>query len=968
MVGSGVWQLAILGLGSGCVAAKWVVLEKIVMRAYALFLILFFALSKIPLVFAQDSLVAWEEKILTFEETGQSDSVDHYYPLILAAYRNADDLEYWLYSYWDWQAYWFDDTEKALTLLRTAKREAWRAPQTPAEKEALLWVDVNRGYHLFQSGRVSTSVDAYEAALALYEQYRFSDFPALDYLYLPLGAHYTRLGDNEKARALYEKAIAEYQASTTPEILAGLYNNLGLTYWNEDRQQQAISIYRAGLALDSLPISKRALLLRSLGQSLLEQGQIDEANRLAREALDLLQKVQRTAPDTEGLPGYLSGAWLLLANVQNTQGQGQAIFPALRRALNYAITARGTEKHRSVAKIRVALGNAYVQAGNPAAAHRQFTNALTSLLPSYQPQEPYDLPDSATFYGENAIYEALAGKADALLALSTSPADTTLHKKALACHLLASQAEWILRRLLQYESSRINLLTQSRDRIEDAIGVARTLWEQTGDNQYLYQAWAFAEQVKSAVLLDAIQRNRVQQSSTNNDILWQQARRVRQQLAYYERQLLLNPQSEQRPVWLTERDDLMDQMDRIEEKLARRYPAWSTVKQSTQVQTERDIVQLLRSHTSTTIEFFVGRKHIDVFVHAPDGTATWTRTRQPNRILALTRKLRGLLQSRQALQDATQYGATAHQLYQKLLHTALPSADTAGLLIIPDAWLSAIPFAALYYRPATEAGWAQAPFLLQRHQIQYAFSLAVLASQQQAEHAATKNILHLAPRFIDHPGNLPPLRYSETELSQLDRCGVQQYLDERATFTPLREHGADYLVVHLSTHAQVDSAGQNPRISFFDHQVFMPEIYALSLNAELVILSACETGLGAFEQGEGIMSLSRAFTYAGARGLISSLWRINESTTAQIIAHTYAELNHGATKAQALHRAKMHYLNDQNIPGFQKSPYYWAGLVYIGDNKTISWQPCPSSPWWIYGGIGALLLVLLGWWKYWREL
>ena len=934
------------------------------MRTYTPFLVLFFALSTISMVGAQDSLVIWEEKILTFEEAGQSDSVDHYYPLILNAYRQADDLEYWLYSYWDWQAYWFDDTEKALSLLHKARQNAWRAPQTPAEDEALLWVEVNRGYHLFQSGRVSASIEAYEAALTLLETHQFADFPALDYLYLPLGAHYTRLGDNEKARALYEKAIAGSRALAAPGVLAGLYNNLGLTYWNEDRQEEAIAVFREGLAMEDLPAAKKGLLLRALGQSLLELGQIAEAERLAQEALRTLQQVERTRPETEGLAGYLSGAWLLSARVRSAQGADDDAFPALRRALDYAIAARGTAQHRSVAKIRVALGAAYLRTDDPAAANRQFTAALTSLLPGYRPRHEHDLPDPATFYGENAIYEALAGKADALLALATSAADTTRQQQALACHRLASRAEWTLRRLLQYESSRINLLAQSRERIASAIAVTHTLYQQTGNDRYLYQAWAFAEQVKSAVLLEAVQRNRVQQTTTKQDSLWQQARRLRQQLAYYERQLLLNPQSVQRPVWLSERDDLMDQVDKLEQQLALDYPSWSTLNQPLSVQTDRDIIRLLQEQKVTTLEFFVGQTYIEVFTYAPDGTAKWIRLDRPARILALTQELRSLLQSRQALQDAERYTGIAYPLYQELLGEALSGIDHDRLLIVPDAWLSAIPFAALYHSPGTDVGWGQAPFLLQRYQVQYAFSLAVLATQRQAGKATAGNVLHLAPRFIDYPGNLPPLRYSEAELSQLDGCHVQQYLDEQATFARLREQGSEYAVVHLSTHAQVDSSGLNPRISFFDHQVFLPEVYALSLRADLVILSACETGLGIFEQGEGVMSLSRAFTYAGARGLISSLWRINESATATIINRTYATLTAGTPKATALHQAKKDYLNDDDIPAFQKSPYYWAGLVYIGDDAAVSWQPCNAISWWVYGGIGALLLVLLGWWKY----
>ena len=87
-------------------------------------------------------------------------------------------------------------------------------------------------------------------------------------------------------------------------------------------------------------------------------------------------------------------------------------------------------------------------------------------------------------------------------------------------------------------------------------------------------------------------------------------------------------------------------------------------------------------------------------------------------------------------------------------------------------------------------------------------------------------------------------------------------------------------MIHLSTHAGADETDFAPRIEFIDTSLYLPELYAMKIPADLVVLSACETGLGKFEKGEGVMSLARGFAYAGAGSLVASLWKVNEGSTA----------------------------------------------------------------------------------------
>jgi CHAT domain-containing protein len=111
----------------------------------------------------------------------------------------------------------------------------------------------------------------------------------------------------------------------------------------------------------------------------------------------------------------------------------------------------------------------------------------------------------------------------------------------------------------------------------------------------------------------------------------------------------------------------------------------------------------------------------------------------------------------------------------------------------------------------------------------------------------------------------------------------------------------------------------------------MSEIYGLGLKANLVVLSACQTALGREITGEGLIGLSRAFFYAGARSVVATLWNLNDRFAAEFIQRFYSELNQGHSSEEALRRAKVAYVNHPRY----SHPFYWSSLVMLGDGTTV---------------------------------
>lgn len=888
-----------------------------------------------------------------------ADSLAAFYLRQADSLRRQDDLAGWAYTWWDWQADLFDDSRAALALLDTVVQKAWRVPRNAEEAGAMLWVQVNRGYHLFRLGRVLASVKAYEEALKWYQAYPTTDFEALDYLYLPLGAHYTRLGDNEKARALYENAIEKHPQGPRDAALAGLYNNLGLTYWNEGDQENAIKSYEKGLECQGLPPIKSGLLHFSLAQSLLAAGRDKEAADHVETAIATLHAIK----DEEALADFLSGAYSVKAKLLSQLGKTGPALAYQERALALIKAARGTTQHRDVAKVQVEVGRLFLRMGDETRALEQFHEALGNLIPGFfQEKDLMTLPAPEQLYEENTIFEALEGKADALTARYEKGKKTEDLRRALECHQLAARVETRLRSLLQYESSKISLLSQSRQRTAKSIAIARELYALSGDEQYLYSAWVSAEQVKSVLLLEAVQANRFQGMVGANDTLLLEGRRIRQQTAYFDRLLLLETNSPLRQEWIRQREELKRQLAENEGRVQEKYPAWADLRKQAEGFSASSI-QAFRSALPqyTIVEYFAGEEEIEVFAQSPEGKAVWKTIPRADALSAETYGFLSILQSRTALQSPGPFREAAFRLYEQALQPALAALkkEPRNLLIVPDAWLAFLPFEALYDRPATDAAWDQAPFLLRRYGIHYAFSLAVLESQRKLQPTASRNMAQFAPRFQNGQRNLPPLLNSAGEAPVSRLCKSDLYTDEQASLAKLQRTAGDYAILHLSTHASVDTGGLIPRVELFDRPAYLPDVYALSLQADLVVLSACQSALGQFQGGEGVMSLSRAFAYAGGKGLVAGLWTINESATAALLRRMYDGLLAGAAKPAALQQAKLQYLDDPAVPAFEKSPYYWAGLIYTGDEAPISRSPCAFSPWWL---LLLLLLPSVFWW------
>ena len=864
--------------------------------------------------------------------------------------RQADSLALWGWVQYRIQKFFSDEPVEALRRIEQSFKEQWRLPRNAEEAEPFLYLYTYQADYFLKRGLLVSAASAGESAAALFERYRYTDFDATESVYKALGNNYTRLGDNEKALAIFQKALG---TGADDEVLSGLYNNIGTAYWNSGDYSSAENYFQKGLALKQLPDARRGLLLAGLAQVQLDQGQAALASRTAAESLVLLRRASASNPQSVE---YLVRAY-------RTAGEAATAAGRYQEAEQLLATARKQDAGlppRDRGKIDIARAQLLLLRGKPYEAMEAANAALHVVIPSFKPEKPNESPATRDLYEENVIFEALAVKAQAAEQWYQKNKDIRWLYVALECHDLAWQAEMRLRDIFRYRSSKLGLQSAARVREEAAMRVAHALYEQTNKPALILRGFAIAERSKDMLLRDALEENIAQRQQSSGDARFGQLRLLRRNLAYFEKSILVETGSDQLGEWRQMADEITTQIAKLEFDLQKAYPHLYEKKMGI-----RDYSSLKGvPGNSLLLEYFVTDAFVDVFVCAPDRALAWHRLPNDEALQDLTGRFLAFFDHANAILAAPDaYFQTAFALWQKILP---PETATANkLIIVPDGFLNFIPFEALLYEPVQAgASLRSAPYLLQKQHLLYAWSLSTLRSQEALKSLTSNVLLGISPGFGHGERGLSPLLSSREEWNSLTRFDLIELHDRQATVDQLLQNAAQARILHFSTHA---FAGDVPRIELYDHALLLPDIYTLPIQADLVVLSACQTGLGKEQKGEGVMSLARAFASSGAACVVSSLWSVNDRSTARLFSRFYIHLSEKSSTGAALRQAKLDYLADPAVGAATQSPYFWAGFLAIGAEREMEMDRRFVGTWmWGAPILVVVLLVMVGFWRYWN--
>jgi CHAT domain-containing protein len=833
--------------------------------------------------------------------------------------------------------------EKALPLYLQSKniREKALGAEHPAFANALL----NLAGLYKKIGEYEKALPLYLQAVEINKKALGVEHPRFAQFLNNLALLYEKMGEYEKALPLYlqSKNIREKALGTEHPLFAESLNNLAILYKSMKKYEKALPLY-----LETIEINKKVLgaehpnfatTLNNLAALYEKMGEYEKALPLYLQAKNIREKnLGKEHPD-------FAASLNNLAALYKSMGEYEKAWPLI----DLVIASQSTLAPKP--RFSEDWINQLKQAAYPSNEH------LNMIVQSFK-----------------IAYRLLAK-------------DSRISNRTTKQAILADVATVLLSKMRNQfsdDQDKLRMLALSNDWLLKSLEVLDPKEDQ-------HKAFNRSDQNKSVLLLQATKSEMAYRLGALPDSLAGQDRTQRKKRSQLQAKL-----AEKRPK--VEKDSLRALLNEVNQDIdafvrmvKKEYPKYHKLKYA-QVDSKVEEIQALLDEKSILIEYVITDSSLHIF-RVDEKELSWHK----EAILAneLRKKIENLHQSLSDYQQIGQdqkgnfksYTSLAHWFYQKLLAPVLKEGDgIENLIIVADGELGHLPFESFLVAAAKGNSYKDLHYLLKDYTISYNYSATLWKENKETEKSKNNGqMLAMAARYDENldanllrsrPATtrqtrevLQPLPAARTEVEALQSFYKGYFaFDSLASERVLMREAREYAVIHLAMHGLLDEA--RPMLSslaltedgdsLYDNFLQAYEISKMELNADLVVLSACETGYGRFETGNGIASLARAFMYAGVPALVVSLWQVNDQSTSIIMQNFYKHLASGMTKSAALRQAKLDYIESVDNP-IAAHPAFWSPFILIGDESPVQLQRKGAGNWlwWAVGG-GALALAALG--------
>ncbi|MBP6023763.1 CHAT domain-containing protein [Ferruginibacter sp.] len=796
----------------------------------------------------------------------------------------------------------------------------------------------------------------FEQYIFLSGKYNLKTNIYLAYAQLNLGNIYSRYGDYKKASRLLQQSLQYYISINNIEGVSSSIINLSIPLKELQRYTEAEQTLQKILHIPTATTKRKAIAFIELADIFIRQHKVPEAGVKIQKAKQLLTGIPNDIGITKTYATLFSieGDWQMAC--YNPKKALQAYLQSLDSA---KIASAQNLRNREIGKTYIAIGNALQSLHFYDSAMQFYNRALFTVI-NIDTLNKFALPQQKDLYAENTIAEALYARADCIISRGMENTDEL--ENAVSCYQLAFATESKLLNAFSYDESRLYMVEQTRQQTEKAIDICYRLLKKTNDNRWAAAAFLFAENNKSFVLKESVKRNIaaslfIQEDSTYKKIQELQSRLATVEIGLNQQQFSALPDAEIVKKLLADKQELEQELLQNENAVKIKNPQYSNWLGNETALTASEIINRVAGEGTTMVEYFAGDAAVYAFSAAKGGALSFHKLLP--QVKALSDSFLFFFSSRNLiLNKPAAYAVTANRLYDLLLAPLLPSV-TPSLLIVPDGFISFIPFDALLTSLPKTAGMASFPFLIKQAEITNAFSCKTILAQQQIKNTTGNNsILAFAPGFINNERGFAPLLHSNEELMMIKEFypAGKYFTNNTATLQQFKNNYSEAAIIHLATHANAGSDSVLAGIEFYDSTLYLNTVYTMPLKARLVVLSGCETGTGNMNKTEGLMSLARGFSYAGTKNVVAGLWQTEDKTSGELFKNFYGNLE-GNSISRSLQKAKLQLL--QNASVSQASPFYWAGYIYIGSPQEKINEKQGSGKIIIFT-LGALLLLGIG--------
>ncbi len=811
------------------------------------------------------------------------------------------------------------------------------------------------------------------------------------YNYRVIGLFYVDKGEPNRGLEYFEKALAIYKEHPETKFveIASVYAAQVFAYGNSRETAKQKNAIDKTLSYCKRDTSRRSQLLQvsmlsALGGYYIYSRQNEKGLATYQQYLEKIKAIRGMYhPSTAN--GYMNTA-IAYAQTGDLETSEQYFEKSLE------ITTQIYGKHNASLALNYANFTYLLNLMNKPqkalwAAHKAFTanvigysdtNYLANLTPAI---EQYEILDPVNLIGNLNNRGEIFYK----LYLKTKKVD---YLESAYQNLLTQVAIFDKTKNGLSDKDKLKVLGEAFMPYANGIAYAYQLYQIKKDEVYLDMSFELAERSKDAVLLSSLNATTALNVGNVPDSIIQEENKLKKKISTLEKKIY-NTQKEDK-IYSKLQERLFDTKRMLENLIAnleRQYPQYLAYKNTANTASIKDIQAYLKGRNTAMIAYYVGKEKLTY----------WRITEASKAVYSIkidSTHEQGAEEYRKLLTDVNyfrnntktamaSYKYLGYTHYQNLLERALDGIEVENLVIVPDNFLGHLPFETFLTEELSqeENSLNTLPYLVNDYNIQYSYSGNILLQNHSMYQRLTPNtnVLGIAtnydPELVEEGSvnselrkKLIPLPEARKEVQRIEEILDGTYLfGAAANEANFKEQVSNHGVLHLAMHGILNS--DNPATSSLafsvdtstaeDGFLYAYEIVNQPIEAQLVVLSACETGYGKFEKGEGVMSLARSFMHARVPSLVVSLWQVNDYSTAKIMEFFYQELKKGKTKSEALRLAKLTYMN--KAEGIAAHPAFWAAFIQLGDPSPVFTDTAINSIWWI----GLLIVGILGgtfWW------
>jgi CHAT domain-containing protein len=787
--------------------------------------------------------------------------------------------------------------------------------------KALADIYINRARIYTLQKSFNSAIEYLEKGIRLYTKLKDPDIETLLNLssaYLNIGIAYYSINDFQIAQKYLELSVKLKIKFNLPDI--GLaYLNLAKTYSNTNNKIIAEKFY-----------------IKSITSFIQEYNK--DYYRLADVYFDYGLYLQSEGKLTESLRAYNNALSICLKNYG--------------------------EKHTLTSLSYKHVADDYFHLNKPDSALYYYQKSLMAVGKNFTNPDIFTNPaiDSSLF--DIRLLDNLKSKAQALELFAGEQNDTGMKLKAMTTSLgtmdLALQLIDTIRNNYMSEESQIYLAENEKETYLFAAHMAYSLYSMTHDKSMGYRMYAIAQEAKAAILRNEIIGNELLYSAGVPDSLRDKQNSLSGNIAAYNNLIIeenrkLKPDSNKISLWKDALFDMNREKERVTDKIEKAFPQFHDLIRKTEPVSLKEIQKKLKKD-ETIVDYLLsnqysgGKRKLYVFVITGNSLdfreqlldSVFVKNAEILRETASPSMANGPQNN-----NFASYTGALNYMYLNLIKPVEELFKSKKLIIIPDEEIGWLPFDAFLkdIPRSDQTDYEGLHYLINDYTFSYGYSSSLIFNKSNSLMRGA-SVFAFSPDYRNTALSgkaIASLQGAGVETSSIYKWfGGKNFSGENATKANFMTALHDPAIFHLAMHSVNDSVNSKYSYLMFDKhnltseqaKLYNYEISLTRVKSPMVVLSACNSGTGTLFYGEGLMSLARSFTLAGAASVIKTAWEINDEASAAIITQFYLQLSKGKEKNEAMHLAKLDYLK-KSSPAF-KNPYYWAAYEVLGNNDPVA--------------------------------